>query len=453
MALETILENKRAEVSARKAARPLESFSKDVVPSDRSLKAALSKKRTGYILECKKASPSRGLIRPDFDPVQIAGVYTGYADAISVLADEMFFQGSLEYVRAVRDAVTVPVLCKDFTVDPYQVYEARTFGADAVLLMMSVLDDDTYRQCAAACRELSMDPLTEVHDTEELERAVALGAEIIGVNNRNLKTLKTDLETGRRLLPLVPKGTVRVAESGISSHADTVSFRGSCDAFLVGSNLMSAPDLDKACRKIVYGNVKVCGLTSAEGARAAYDAGARYGGLIFTEASPRFVSKKSAQVIRDAAPLEWVGVFVNASEAQVVDTQRMLSLSAVQLHGDETPEYIASLRAALPESCEIWKSVSVGDEPPNLEGTGADKVLVDTASKTARGGTGKRFNWQLLEGADMANVILSGGLSPSSAAEADALGAYALDVNSGVESEPGVKSAEKINQFFSNLRG
>jgi indole-3-glycerol phosphate synthase/phosphoribosylanthranilate isomerase len=453
MALEPILDNKRAEVAMRKIVRPLASFQSNLAPSTRSFKDALKKGRTGFIFECKKASPSKGLIRADFDPKAIASTYSKYADAISVLADEKFFLGSLEYVRAVSEAVEIPVLCKDFTVDPYQVYEARLFCADAVLLMLSVLDDETYRQCADACRSLQMDALTEVHDEAELKRALNLEAEIIGINNRSFKDLSVDLGVSRRLLPLIPKNKVTVVESGISSHREIISFRKDCDGFLVGSKLMAEDDLDKACRMLVYGNVKVCGLTSTGDARAAYNAGARYGGLIFAEVSPRYVTRKTAAVVREAAPLDWVGVFVNTSLEQVVFTARSLSLKTVQLHGDETPSYIEALRHALPHPVEIWKSVSVGKEKPHLDGTGADRVLLDTASKKMRGGTGERFDWRLIKGESLSEVVLSGGLGPDSAKDADNMGAFALDVNSGVEDAPGKKNQEKLARFFAALRG
>ena len=453
MALETILENKRIEVEKRKAARPLDTFKDDLAPSTRSLADALRRPHTGFIMECKKASPSRGPIRPDFDLPAIARTYAAYADAISVLADEKFFDGRLSFVETVSQTVDLPVLCKDFTLEPYQVFEARRFGADAVLLMMSVLDDAMYTACLAAARSIGVDALTEVHDAAELERALALGADIIGINNRNLKDLSIDLDTSRRLAPEVPKDKIVVIESGISSHQEIVSFRGTCHSFLVGSSLMSRPDLDRACRDLVYGQVKVCGLTLPEDARAAFDAGARFGGLIFAEKSPRYVTAERAATVREAAPLDWVGVFVNAAVNEVATLASALRLSAVQLHGDETPAYIAALRPALPEGCEVWKSIPVGDETPNIDGTGADRVLFDTADKTLRGGTGRRFDWSLVQGLPMARIILSGGLDPASAATADEIGALLLDVNSGVETAPGIKSPEKLRRFFDALRG
>ncbi len=453
MALDTIVTNKHEEVASRKAASPLTTFRPALAPSTRSLRDALAAPRTGYIMECKKASPSRGLIRADFDLTQIATTYARYADAISVLADEKFFQGSLDFVKQVSEIVSLPVLCKDFTVDPYQVYEARRFGADAVLLMLSVLDDETYLACSTAARAQNVDILTEVHDEAELTRALALGAKIIGINNRNLKNLAVDLNVSRRLAPKVPKGKVVVIESGISTHQEVLGMRDHCHGFLVGSSLMSCPDIDRACRELVYGPVKVCGLTRPGDAASAYRCGASFGGLIFAAKSPRVVTSAQAKTIRAGAPLDWVGVFVNAKEVEVATLASRLSLKSVQLHGDETPDYIDRLRPALPEDCAVWKALKVGDEVPLLDGTGADRVLLDTASKTARGGTGKRFDWSLLSGRDLTRVILSGGLSPASAKGADAVGAAMLDVNSGIERTPGIKDDLKLSQFFEQLRG
>jgi len=453
MALETIVANKKIEVKKRKNIRPLHDFKDDLEVSSRSLFNALKKKHTGFIFECKKASPSRGLIRKDFDPVQIAKTYSKYADAISVLADEKFFSGSLEYVRAVHDAVDIPVLCKDFILDTYQVYEARYYGADAVLLMLSVLKDNDYKECSIVAKSLGLDVLTEVHDEKELKRALKLDAKIIGINNRNLKTLKVDIEVSKKLLPLIPKDKVIVSESGISTHKDVCYLRDDCDAFLVGSSLMSKPVIDIACRALVYGEVKVCGLTRAEDAKAAFDAGAIYGGLIFVEKSPRNVSIEKAKKVKSAAPMNWVGVFVNEDIEKVVSIAKGLKLSAVQLHGDETLEYIGSVKSKLPLDCEVWKAYSVGDVYPNIEGTGASRVLLDTASKKARGGTGKQFDWTLLEDKNLENVALAGGLNVNNAKKADSYNPRALDVNSGVEDSPGIKNKKLINNFFKNLRG
>ncbi len=185
--LNKIVRDKAQWVAARKQQQPLASFQNEIVPSERSFYHALQGARTAFILECKKASPSKGLIRENFDPVEIASVYKDFASAISVLTDEQYFQGSFDFLPLVSKTVSQPVLCKDFMIDPYQIYLARHYQADAILLMLSVLDDEQYRQLAAVAHSLNMGVLTEVISEEELQRAVQLEAKVIGINNRDLR--------------------------------------------------------------------------------------------------------------------------------------------------------------------------------------------------------------------------------------------------------------------------
>jgi len=453
MALDEILAHVRGELARRQSRRPLESLRRGLIPSSRSLEEALHRPRTGFLLECKQASPSRGTIRADYDPVELALAYEPFADGVSVLTEERFFGGSLDHLRAVSAAVSLPVLRKDFVVDPYQVFEARAHGADAVLLMLSVLDDDGYRRCARAAEMLAIDVLTEVHDERELSRAVALGARIIGLNNRDLKTLEVDLAVTERLAPLAPDDRLLVCESGIGSHRDVARLRGRVDGFLVGSALCSSPDVSRACRELVFGPVKVCGLTSPEDARAAADAGAVYGGLVFAPGSPRRVDLERARAVRDAADLDWVGVYVDHDPHLVAQTAEVLELKAVQLHGDETARYADRLRESLPSGCEIWKACRIRDSVPEGAGDCADRIVLDTFSAAARGGTGERFDWSLLDGVSLDRALLAGGLDPGCAAAADAVGAFGLDVSSGVERAPGEKSRERLEAFFAALRG
>ena len=261
MVLDRIVTRTREDLDRRMRARPLPALLKELSPSLRPLATALGRGRTGFILECKRASPSEGVIRDPYDPVAIAHAYAEHADAISVLTDEPWFQGSLTHLETVSRAVTIPVLRKDFVVDPYQVVESRVHGADAVLLMLSVLDDVAWRDCAAAARESGIGTLTEVHTRLELDRAVALGAPVIGINNRDLATLRVDLDVTRTLAPLVPPDRVVVCESGIASHTDIVGLRSRVDAFLVGSALMRERNIRGAVRSLIYGETKVCGLT------------------------------------------------------------------------------------------------------------------------------------------------------------------------------------------------
>jgi len=453
MALDAIIANKRLEISRRKARRPLAEVRRAQARPVRNLVAALARGRARFILECKKASPSKGVMRSDYDPAAIAAGLAAHADAISVLADERFFGGRPEDVSAVSGAVACPVLMKDFTIDPYQVYEARSLGADAVLLIMAAADDASSRSILDAAGETGMDVLVEVHDEAELDRALELGARIIGVNSRDLKSLEVDLGTVERLAPLVPEDRVLVAESGVRSHSDIRRLAGKADAFLIGTSMMEAIDPRLAARGIIFGRVKVCGLTNPEDAREAERAGATYGGLIFAKESPRSIDLGRARDIARGSGLDFVGVFADEAASTVASVAKELGLKAVQLHGDETQEYVVRIREKLNAGCEVWKAYRVRDEAPRLEDAVADRVLLDAYSAGARGGTGRPFDWSILAGRDLSRVIVSGGLCPSNATAADSLGAFALDVNSGVESAVGKKDRALLDEFFSRLRG
>jgi indole-3-glycerol phosphate synthase / phosphoribosylanthranilate isomerase len=452
MALAEIVRHKRETIAARMRDRPTLA---EASPSDRSFVAALRRKRTGFVLECKKASPSQGLIREDFDPAAIAASYAPFADAISVLTDARYFQGELAFLTQVRQAAPQPVLCKDFVVDPYQIQEARLHGADAILLMCSVLDQPTLERCLERTRALNMGALVEVHDAEELDRAIAVGAEVIGINNRNLETLEVDLAVTRELAPKVPAGTVSIAESGIRDHDDVVALRDQVDAFLVGTALMREADLDAAVRALIFGRTKICGLTAPLHAVGAHSAGATHGGLVLWPRSPRAVSLDDAHAVRRAALLSWVGVFVDEQPATVADLAEALELSAVQLHGNEDAAYVQKLRPALPAGCAIWKAHRVsGPGDAQAPEVGADRLLLDAFVRGVVGGTGTRFDWDLVKHHPARkSLVLSGGIAPDNVADADALGCWAIDLSSGVERRPGDKDLDLIEGLFAARRG
>lgn len=434
--------------------------------SDRSLYEALKAPNAGFIFECKKASPSKGLIRADFDVEAIADVYNDYAAGISVLTDEQFFQGDMDYIPKVRARVKQPILCKDFFVDSYQVKLAAHQGADAILLMLSVLDDEQYRSLATEANKYQLDMLTEVSNIDELERAIALGANIIGINNRNLRDLSTDLATTEELAPHIPSDRVVISESGIYNQAQVRRLSPLVDGFLVGSSLMAEDDLDLACRTLTLGHNKVCGLTSTVDVAAVADAGAIYAGLIFAPKSPRYISLEKAQSLvsnqrESNKQLNFVGVFVNETADTIVEIASALGLYAVQLHGNETEFEISQLRTALEaNSCkaQIWKAVAVSvdktDSPAAIP-SNVDRILFDSKSSSADnaqfGGTGQTFNWQLAL-PNKQQAILAGGLDTDNAIEASKQGFYGLDFNSGLESEPGVKDHQLIQSTFAALR-
>ncbi|PHM47290.1 bifunctional indole-3-glycerol-phosphate synthase TrpC/phosphoribosylanthranilate isomerase TrpF [Xenorhabdus miraniensis] len=446
--LQKIVDDKAAYLMTRKAKQPLESFIDAIIPSHRRFYQALSANQTVFILECKKASPSKGLIREDFDPVRIAKTYQPYAAAISVLTDEKYFQGNYDFLKMVSSAVHQPVLCKDFIIDAYQVYLARYYQADAILLMLSVLDDDTYRDLSALAHSLDMGVLTEVSNENEQQRAIELGAKVIGINNRDLRDLSIDLERTRKLAAGLPKDTIIISESGIHQHRQVRELSQFAHGFLIGSSLMAQQNLDLALRRLILGNNKICGLTRPQDAKTALQMGAVYGGLIFAEKSPRKVSLQKAQQIINEASLQYVGVFQNQPVDVVSDIARTLSLTAVQLHGHENEDYINTLRTVLPEHCEIWKAIDMSKTAEFSEIPNVDHLLLDNGS----GGTGKPFDWQLINPQLQYNNMLAGGLNAENCQQAATLGCYGLDFNSGVEVSPGIKSSQKIKQVFQQLR-
>ena len=224
--LEKIVSDKRIEIDALKLAKPLASFIEQLVPTTKDMYAALTrtedKPYAGFILECKKASPSKGLIRPDFDVKAICKTYDKYAAAISVLTDEKYFQGTFDYLKTVTETVKCPVLNKDFFIDSYQVYLARYYGADAILLMLSVLSDEEYLELANVAKQYNLAVLTEISNEEERDRAIKLDAKMIGINNRDLRDLSTDIAKTFDFAPTLPDDRIIISESGIYTNAHVI---------------------------------------------------------------------------------------------------------------------------------------------------------------------------------------------------------------------------------------
>lgn len=444
-----------AEIAAAKAAElrsrfdgvSLDSLRSAATPTRRSLCAAIARPGSRFILEIKKASPSLGAIRPGADAGAIARGYAGVADALSVLTDEGRFGGSIDDLKAARDEFDGPILAKDFFLDPRQVAEARNADADAVLVMLSLLDDTSARAMIDESKRFGMDCLVEVHDEREMRRALALGAPLIGINNRDLRDLSIDLATTERLARLAPDRLL-ISESGITSRSDLERLSPLVSGFLIGSSLMRSTDPAQAARALLFGRVKLCGLNRAEDIAAG--AAAAFAGFVFVPGTPRHLPAEKAAPLaglaRRAGMLP-VGIFRDSPLDLVAGTAALLNLHSVQLHGREDGDYIAALRRQLGSGCELWTAVSADRGEHYREG--GDRTVFDNGS----GGTGRSFDWRVLGGHPrLSSSILAGGIGPANARRAAALGVYAIDVGSGVDSVPGRKCEAAIRSLFDALR-
>jgi indole-3-glycerol phosphate synthase / phosphoribosylanthranilate isomerase len=477
----------REELAERQARVSLEDMRTRAAPAPapRPFAEALRTRPGGsarLIAEIKRASPSKGIIAEIFDPVAQARAYErGGAAAISVLTEPHFFQGSLKHLRTVREAVALPVLRKDFIFDAYQVYEARAAGADAILLIVALLEDAMLRELLTLTRELGMEALVEAHDADEVRRAVAAGASVVGVNSRDLRTFVVDAAVVQNLRPLVPRDRVFVAESGIQNQMDAARARAwGADAILVGEALMRASDPEAMARELTTASggataaffersghpfVKICGLATEEQARAVTRLGADAFGLVFAPMAPphrrvtveqarRLLIAAREEASGPAAPLA-VGVFVNKRPETIAEYTTHLLLDAVQLSGDETPEDCA--RVAAHTGLPVLKALRLRSERDlDLLDAYADAgvtLILDTPKDGVYGGTGETGDWALARAAARRwPVILSGGLTPDNIADAiNTVHPRGVDVSSGVETYK-AKDLDKIARFTATAR-
>lgn len=483
MILDKIIEATKIRVAQEKQVESPESVKAAALalPSDTGFpfEAALRQQDFNFICEVKKASPSKGIIAEHFPYLEIAKEYeVAGAAAISVLTEPDFFKGDKKYLQEIASSVKIPVLRKDFIIDEYQIYQAKVWGASAILLICACLDVPTLTKFRELADSLGLSSLVEAHDEHEVQMAIDCGARIIGVNNRNLKDFTVDVQNSVRLRNLVQDDVIFVSESGLETPEDIQVLRdNNIGVALMGETFMRSPNkVEKLA--YLYGptyytpKVKMCGISKVETIPAVVEAKPDYMGLVFA-ASKRQVTVDQAKILvselhkqyanrynRDV--IQWsndvvqefiktVGIFVNETLDNLVTIATEVNLDAVQLHGDEDEAFIQSLKGRT--NVEVWKAVqirSAADAEAWIDSS-ADMLLFDAYHKDERGGTGEVFDWSCLDEFERP-FMLAGGIDSTNVARAiRTVRSYGIDISSGIETD-GVKDNEKITTFTKLVR-
>lgn len=467
MILDTIVEATKIRVAQEKQMESPEAVKAAALalPSDTGFpfEAALRQQDFNFICEVKKASPSKGIIAEHFPYLDIAKEYeVAGAAAISVLTEPDFFKGDKKYLQEIASTVKIPVLRKDFIIDEYQIYQAKVWGASAILLICACLDVPTLTKFRELADSLGLSSLVEAHDENEVQMAIDCGARIIGVNNRNLKDFTVDVQNSVRLRNLVQDDVIFVSESGLETPEDIQVLRdNNIGVALMGETFMRSPNkVEKLA--YLYGptyytpKVKMCGISKVETIPAVVEAKPDYMGLVFAP-SKRQVTVEQAKILieelhkqcinhYDTKVVKTVGVFVNETLDNLVRIADTANLDAVQLHGDEDEAFIQSLKERT--NVEVWKAVqirSAADVEKWIDSS-ADMLLFDAYHKDERGGTGEVFDWSSLDAFERP-FMLAGGLDSTNVARAiRTVRPYGIDISSGIETN-GVKDDEKIKAF------
>ena len=483
MILDKIIEATKIRVAQEKQVESPESVKAAALalPSDTGFpfEAALRQQDFNFICEVKKASPSKGIIAEHFPYLEIAKEYeVAGAAAISVLTEPDFFKGDKKYLQEIASTIKIPVLRKDFIIDEYQIYQAKVWGASAILLICACLDVPTLTKFRELADSLGLSSLVEAHDEHEVQMAIDCGARIIGVNNRNLKDFTVDVQNSVRLRNLVQDDVIFVSESGLETPEDIQVLRdNNIGVALMGETFMRSPNkVEKLA--YLYGptyytpKVKMCGISKVETIPAVVEAKPDYMGLVFAP-SKRQVTVDQAKILvselhkqyanrYNRNVIQWsndvvqefiktVGIFVNETLENLVTIAKEINLDAVQLHGDEDEAFIQSLKERT--NVEVWKAIqirSAADAEAWID-SNADMLLFDAYHKDERGGTGEVFDWSCLDEFERP-FMLAGGIDSTNVARAiRTVRPYGIDISSGIETE-GVKDDEKIKAFTNIVR-
>lgn len=485
MILDKIIEATKIRVAQEKQVESPESVKAAALalPSDTGFlfEAALRQQDFNFICEVKKASPSKGIIAEHFPYLDIAKEYeVAGAAAISVLTEPDFFKGDKKYLQEIASTVKIPVLRKDFIIDEYQIYQAKVWGASAILLICACLDVPTLTKFRELADSLGLSSLVEAHDEHEVQMAIDCGARIIGVNNRNLKDFTVDVQNSVRLRNLVQDDVIFVSESGLETPEDIQVLRdNNIGVALMGETFMRSHNkVEKLA--YLYGStyytpkVKMCGISKVETIPAVIEANPDYMGLVFAPSKRQVTVDQAKSLVKELHKqygnrysrdevqcsnqtlihqefIKTVGIFVNETLDNLVTIATEVNLDAVQLHGDEDEAFIQSLKERT--NVEVWKAVqirSAADAEAWIDSS-ADMLLFDAYHKDERGGTGEVFDWSCLDEFERP-FMLAGGIDSTNVARAiRTVRPYGIDISSGIETE-GVKDDEKIKAFTNIVR-
>lgn len=474
MILDTIVEATKIRVAQEKQVESPEAVKAAALalPSDTGFpfEAALRQQDFNFICEVKKASPSKGIIAEHFPYLDIAKEYeVAGAAAISVLTEPDFFKGDKKYLQEIASTVKIPVLRKDFIIDEYQIYQAKVWGASAILLICACLDVPTLTKFRELAYSLGLSSLVEAHDEAEVQMAIDCGARIIGVNNRNLKDFTVDVQNSVRLRNLVQDDVIFVSESGLETPEDIQVLRdNNIGVALMGETFMRSPNkVEKLA--YLYGptyytpKVKMCGISKVETIPAVVEAKPDYMGLVFAPSKRQVTVDQAKTLVEELHrgyaqkygsdtehdkndTIKTVGVFVNETVDNLITIANEANLDAVQLHGDEDEAFIQSLKERT--NVEVWKAIQIrtAADTEKWIDSSADMLLFDAYHKDERGGTGEVFDWSSLDAFERP-FMLAGGIDSTNVARAiRTVRPYGIDISSGIETN-GVKDDEKITAF------
>ena len=472
MILDKIIEATKIRVAQEKQVETPEAVKAAALalPSDTGFpfEAALRQQDFNFICEVKKASPSKGIIAEHFPYLDIAKEYeVAGAAAISVLTEPDFFKGDKKYLQEIVSTVKIPVLRKDFIIDEYQIYQAKVWGASAILLICACLDVPTLTKFHELADSLGLSSLVEAHDEKEVQMAIDCGARIIGVNNRNLKDFTVDVQNSVRLRNLVEDDVIFVSESGLETPEDIQVLRdNNIGVALMGETFMRSPNkVEKLA--YLYGptyytpKVKMCGISKVETIPASIDAKPDYMGLVFAPSKRQVTVEQAKTLVEElhkqyavrynSETIKTVGVFVNETVENLLKIAEEVKLDVIQLHGDEDESFIQILKEQ--SNVEVWKAVQVRSaaDAEKWIDSSADMLLFDAYHKDERGGTGEVFAWSSLDEFERP-FMLAGGIDSTNVARATrTVRPYGLDISSGIETN-GVKDNEKMKAFTNIVR-